>query len=137
MTRYLLDTNIISNMIKPEPSTALAAWMLEQRGSDLFVASWTMAEIRRGILCMPQGRRRDRLEEWFASEGGPVEMFAGRILPFDEQAALAYATLPFRRASYDRLIAAHALALDVTLVTANERDFADIQGLRVENWIAA
>jgi len=56
------------------------------------------------------------------------------VLPFDLQAAEVYMRLPFRRGSFDRLIAAHALALDVTLVTNNERDFADVPGLRVENW---
>ncbi|WP_174291390.1 type II toxin-antitoxin system VapC family toxin [Sphingomonas bacterium] len=55
------------------------------------------------------------------------------VLPFDERAGLAYARLPFKRGLY-HLIAAHALALDLTLVTNNERDFGDIAGLRVENW---
>lgn len=56
------------------------------------------------------------------------------VLPFERSAAEAYARLPFKRGSFDRLIAAHALALDLTLVTNNERDFADMPGLRVENW---
>lgn len=59
------------------------------------------------------------------------------VLDFDYRAALAYAGLPFRRASYDRLIAAHALACDLTVVTDNERHFADVPGLRVENWMQA
>ena len=56
------------------------------------------------------------------------------ILPFDELAARQYAMLPFKLGSYDRLIGAHALALELTLITANERHFADIPGLRFENW---
>ena len=56
------------------------------------------------------------------------------VLDFDYKAALVYATLPFRRASYDRLIAAHALSHELTLVTDNERHFADVPGLKVENW---
>ena len=56
------------------------------------------------------------------------------VLDFDFKAALAYAALPFRRASYDRLIAAHALSHDLIVVTDNEADFADVPGLRVENW---
>jgi tRNA(fMet)-specific endonuclease VapC len=55
-------------------------------------------------------------------------------LPFDQTAAGRYAQLPIRRANYDRLIAAHALSLELTLVTNNVSDFADIPGLRVENW---
>ena len=56
------------------------------------------------------------------------------LVPFDQAAARAYATLPFKRASFDRLIAAHALALGLTLVTANVAHFADVPGLKVENW---
>ena len=56
------------------------------------------------------------------------------VLPFDQGAAKQYAQLPFRRGSYDRLIAAHALATGLILVTNNERDFSDIPGLRIENW---
>jgi len=56
------------------------------------------------------------------------------LQPFDEAAAKAYGTLPFRRGSFDRLIAGHALSLNVALVTNNERDFKDIPRLRTENW---
>jgi tRNA(fMet)-specific endonuclease VapC len=56
------------------------------------------------------------------------------IAAFDEAAAQAYAVVPFRRGSYDRLIAAHALALGATLVTANIRDFQDVASLRCEDW---
>lgn len=56
------------------------------------------------------------------------------VLDFDLAAARAYAGLPFKRASYDRLIAAHALSLGLTVVTDNTKDFADVPGLVVENW---
>ena len=56
------------------------------------------------------------------------------ILPFDEAAARAYAQLPFKRARFDRLLAAHALSIGAVIVTNNEADFADVPGLRVENW---
>ena len=59
------------------------------------------------------------------------------LVPFDEAAARAYARLPFKRARLDRLIAAHALSLDLTVITADEGGFADIPGLRVENWTLA
>lgn len=58
------------------------------------------------------------------------------MLPFDEAAARAYAGLPFKRARFDRLLAAHALSLGAVIVTNNEADFADVAGLRVENWTA-
>lgn len=56
------------------------------------------------------------------------------ILPFDEAAARAYANLPFKRARFDRLLAAHALSIGAVVVTNNEGDFADVPGLVVENW---
>mgnify|MGYP001571573908 CR=1 FL=1 len=56
------------------------------------------------------------------------------ILPFDEAAAREYARLPFKRARFDRLLAAHALSIGATVVTNNEADFADVPGLKVENW---
>ena len=56
------------------------------------------------------------------------------ILPFDEAAAREYAKLPFKRARFDRLLAAHALSLGVTIITNNESDFADVPGLTIKNW---
>jgi len=56
------------------------------------------------------------------------------LLAFDEAAARSYASLPFKRARFDRLLAAHALSIGATIVTNNESDFADIPGLKVENW---
>ena len=56
------------------------------------------------------------------------------LLPFDEAAAREYARLPFKRARFDRLLAAHALSIDAAIVTNNEADFADVPGLKVENW---
>ena len=90
---YLLDTNIISNITKPAPSESLLAWMSEQNDEDLFIASLTIAEIRRGVLEKPAGKRRDQLEVWFAGSEGPRALFAGRVLPFDENAALIWARL--------------------------------------------
>ena len=56
------------------------------------------------------------------------------LLPFDEAAARAYGKIPFKRGSFDRLLAAHALSLDLKIITTNRRDFADIPGLKVEDW---
>jgi toxin FitB len=91
VSRYLLDTNIISNVTRSVPSEALLAWMGEQVDDDLFVASLTVAEIRRGILYKPAGRKRDQLDAWFSGPDGPSALFAGRVLPFDEKAALIWA----------------------------------------------
>ena len=56
------------------------------------------------------------------------------VLPFDSAAGDAYSHTPFKRGSYDRLIAAHALSLDLAVVTSNAKDFDDVPGLRIENW---
>ncbi len=69
--RYLLDTNIISDITRAAPSDALMAWMAEQADHDLFIASLTVAEIRRGVLEKPAGKRRDQLEAWFTGPEGP------------------------------------------------------------------
>src|SRR5258708_14061683 len=91
--RYLLDTNIIRNFTKPAPSPRLIAWMAEQSDDDLFISSLTVAEVRRGVLKKPAGKRRDQLDAWFAGPQGPQVLFAGPILPFDERAGLVWARL--------------------------------------------
>ena len=130
MTRYLLDTNILSNIIKPEPSPSLLAWMSEQQDDDLFICALTIAEIQRGILDKPVGKKRDALEAWFNGADGPQALFAGRILSFDEPAALVWAELMAEGKAMDRprngldmVIAAVARANGCVVVTGNERDF--------------
>ena len=131
--RYLLDTNILSDIAKPAPSPSLLAWMSEQIDEDLFIASLTVAEIRRGVLEKPAGKRRDALEAWFSGPDGPQALFAGRVLPFDENAALIWARLMADgktrgrpRSALDTIIAAVAEAHGCTVVTDNEKEFADI-----------
>lgn len=137
MSRRLIDTNIISNVTKPKPSEALVAWMAEQTDEDLFISSLTIAEIRRGILEKPAGKKRRELERWFAGPDGPRALFAGRVLPFDERAALIWARLMADgrakgrpRSPLDMIIAAVAEANDCVIVTENERDF---EGINIVN----
>lgn len=131
--RFLLDTNIISNIIKPVPSESLLAWMSEQNDQDLYIASLTIAEIRRGILEKPAGKRRNELEAWFSGPEGPLALFAGRVLPFDEKAGLTWARLMAEgkargrpRSALDTIIAAVAEANDCVVVTDNEKDFEGV-----------
>ena len=93
MTRYLLDTNILSNITKPAPSQTLLDWMGERADSELFITSLTIAEIRRGIIEKPAEKKRAALEEWFAGSDGPPAQFVGRVLDFDEKAAMIWAQL--------------------------------------------
>ncbi|CAM5533339.1 PIN domain-containing protein [Mycolicibacterium aubagnense] len=132
--RYLLDTNILSNATKPAPSEALLAWMAEQTDTDLFISSLTVAEIRRGVLEKPAGKKRDQLESWFTGPEGPQALFADRILAFDEKAGLIWARLMADgkakgrpRSGLDTIIAAVAEANGCVVVTDNEKDFQDIE----------
>ncbi len=137
MTRYLLDTNIISNVVKPQPSKPLLAWLSVQDDETLFVSSLTVAEIRRGILEKSPGKKRDELDAWFFGPDGPQALFAGRILSFDDKAGLIWAQLMAQgkasgrpRSGFDMIVAAIAQTHDCVVVTDNERDFA---GLRFIN----
>lgn len=132
--RFLLDTNIISNVTKPTPAEALLAWMAEQADQDLYIAALTVAEIRRGVLEKPAGKRRTQLEAWFSGPEGPQALFAGRVLPFDEKAALVWAKLMADgtargrpRSALDTIIAAIAAANDCVVVTDNEKDFEGVE----------
>jgi toxin FitB len=133
VSRYLLDTNIISNVTKLTPSEALLAWMGEQADDNLFIASLTVAEIRRGILEKPAGQKRDQLDAWFSGPEGPSALFAGRVLPFDERAGLIWARLMAEgtakgrpRSALDTIIASVAVANECVVVTDDEKDFPDV-----------
>lgn len=133
MTRYLLDTNIISNAIKLLPSQPLLEWMAEQTDESLLISSLSLAEIWRGILEKPAGKKRRQLEEWFNGPEGPQALFRGRILSFDENAALLWGHLMATgnnagrpRSGLDMVIAAIAQSNNCILVTDNERHFPGI-----------
>jgi toxin FitB len=134
VSRYLLDTNILSNPTKPLPSSALLAWLAEQVNEDLYIASLTVAEIWRGVQERPASKRRTELERWFFGPSGPQAAFAGRILPFDEKAALIWGRLMAEgtnagrpRRGLDMVLAAVAEANDCILVTDNEKHFAGLK----------
>jgi hypothetical protein len=131
--RYLLDTNIISNALKPLPSPELADWMERQTDETLFISALTVAEIQRGMLLLSAGRRRRELESWLVGPSGPQALFFGRILAFDETAAGIWARLMAEgsargrpRSGLDMVIAATAIANDCIMVTANEKDFTGV-----------
>lgn len=124
--KYLLDSNIVIKLATGN-GDALRARLAECDEGDLVTSAVVLAEVAHGSL----NAKPPAAEDLYAFlEEVPV-------LPFDDRAALAYAGLPFRRASYDRLIAAHALSLGLTVVTENIRHFADLPGLSVEDWTQA
>ena len=133
MSRYLLDTNILGNITKPRPSEPLLTWMSEQHDQDLFITALTIGEIWHGLLKMPAGRKHDQLRAWFNGPEGPLTLFDGRILPFDELAAIEWAKLMAEgsargrpRSPLDMIIAAIASANDCVVVTDNEKDFTGL-----------
>jgi tRNA(fMet)-specific endonuclease VapC len=121
--RYLLDTDSsIYAMLGTHP--ALRARLADCEPGEVALSAISFAEI---ALSANLSHRPDReVVEGFVS--------VVSIVPFDEAAARTYARLPFKRARFDRLLAAHALSIGAIVVTNNEGDFADVPGLKVENW---
>lgn len=119
--RFLLDTNICIYLLGARDDRLRKRIEACDEG-ELITSTVVYAQVMIGANNRGASRAASALFE--------------RIPPqaFDLVAGAAYAKLRFRRGNFDRLIAAHAISLDLTLVTNNERDFADIDGLRVENW---
>lgn len=121
--KFMLDSNVVI-AVSLAAGEAVRQRMAEYDDGDFVISSVAYAEVVHGSV-RDKPPPMDKLQAFI--EEVP-------ILPFDERAAHAYATIPFKRASYDRLIAAHALSLGLTVITDNEKHFADVPGLRVENW---
>ena len=121
--KYLLDSNIIIAAITAS-DPPLRDRLAQCDEGDIVTSAIAYAEVAHG------------------SRNGkppPIDILDAflqdiAVLPFDRAAAGRYASLPFVRASYDRLIAAHALSQDLTVITKNLRHFADVTGLRAEDW---
>jgi predicted nucleic acid-binding protein len=129
----VLDTNVISELMKPHPSPAVVSWVAGQLRSELFATSVTKAEILLGIASLPTGRRRAGLAE--AAERLFASLMVDRVIPFDADAAEHYAEVVIGRrrigrpiAIADAQIAAIALASNAAVAT---RDVADFEGCGV------
>ena len=124
----LLDTNVLSELMRPEPDVRVLHWVGEQPAARVFTTSITQAEILHGILLLPPGKRRQAFEE--AARAMFEEDFAGRVLAFGSDAALPYASIACdrRRAGrpishFDAQIAAIAVANTAAVATRNVSDF--------------
>jgi len=132
----VVDTNVISELMRPSPSPALRAWMSRQAASDLYTTAITAAEIRYGLERLPGGRRKDRLQ------AAADEVFAALsefVLPFDAAAAIQYARIARHRdeaglptGGFDTQIAAICRARGAALATRNVKDFVET-GVEVIN----
>lgn len=138
--RLLLDTNVLSEVTRPNPDMRVLAWLDQLDEDRSFVSIISIAEIRRGIALMDNGRKRDALAEWLARD--LPQRFERRIIPVDEPVALAWGDLMGRAkrsgrglSSMDGLIAATVVAHDLTLATRNTRDFEGFGIELIDPWI--
>ena len=139
MSRYLLDTNIPSELSRERPDARVVQWLRAQAMATLFLSAITIGEIRKGLVVIPEGRRRAELQRWFHEE--LLMWFGGRILPVTSLIADRWGQLdgecqlrgtPLKTA--DGIIAATALEHQLTLVTRNVRDFVDLGVTILNPW---
>jgi len=137
MNGYLLDTNVLSEPLKPSPDARVQAWLAQVPASRLHISAVTLGELHRGIALLPAGSHRARLEHWMDHE--LRDWFGGRILAVDAAVAETWGSLRAMTARQgrtlpilDSLIAATALHFTLTLVTRHVRDFQET-GVRLFN----
>jgi predicted nucleic acid-binding protein len=137
MSGFLLDTNVISELVKPKPHPHVVRWVNEADEDSLFLSVLTLGEIRKGIALLPQGARKSHLEIWL--EKDLPERFMGRILFITDRIADRWGLLAARAQSQgksvrviDGLLAATALDHNLIFVTRNVQD-VDPTGVPVQN----
>ncbi len=130
----LLDTNVVSEAMKPAPDDAVRAWLDEQAAETLFLSSVTIAELMFGIGALPKGKRKNKLAD---ALDGVMKIFADRVLPFDVDAARRYADLAVKARAAgkgfptpDGYIAAIAASKDFAVATRDASAF-DAAGVEV------
>ena len=124
MTVYLIDSDLAIYSMGGAPDSVLNQRLATHYPGDVAISAISFAEVALGTWNgIPP--RKDILDAFLR---------VIPIIPFDEAAAREYSRLPFKRARFDRLLAAQALSIGATVVTNNEAEFADVPGLSVENW---
>ena len=136
---YVLDTNVISELISKQPNKKVAKWLDHLDPNRIYLSVITIGEIRRGIERLPRSKRRERIEEWL--EADLLLRFQGRILEITADVMLIWGELTGRLekkgrpiTAIDSLIAAIALQGDYCLVTRNEHDFQHTGVTIVNPW---
>ena len=136
---FLLDTNVISEWVRPQPDRNVIAWTADLDEDRAFISVISFAEIRRGIEMLPNGRRRERLAAWLTEDLSA--RFEQRILDIDLRVADTWGTLMARGqkigltlGSMDAFIAATARAHGLTLVTRNIKDFRRLGLSLLDPW---
>jgi predicted nucleic acid-binding protein len=138
----LLDTNILSELMRPTPEAAVEQWLADQPAASVFISAITEAELRYGLALMPPGKRRSALAVEIENMLG--EDFSGRILPFDSPAAIAFAEIAAERrqagrpiSQADAQIAAIARSRGAALATRNVPDFEGCGVEIINPWSSA
>lgn len=138
----LLDTNVLSELMRPVPSAAVESWMGRRPAASMFISAITEAELRYGLALLPESRRRNQLIAQV--EAMLAEDFVDRILPFDSPAASAYARIAAAHrfsgrpiSHQDAQIAAIAASRGAALATRSVADFADCGIDVVDPWTEA
>ena len=123
---YLVDTNVFSEQLKPRPSRRVIRW-LEENESEIYVSTITIAEIRRGIERLPEGKRKDRFSEWLSTI---TRTMRGSVLSFNRSVAHVWGQMQGRLdgegitlSAFDSIIAATAIRHDLAVCSRNVRDF--------------
>jgi len=136
----ILDTNVVSELLRPAPSPAVEAWLAAQDGATVFFTAIGEAELRLGVAILPAGRRRTSLAE--AIDAMLEEDFRGRILAFDTAAAQAYAAIAATRraagrpiSQFDCQITAIAHIRQAVLATRNTLDYDDCGIEVIDPWL--
>ena len=138
---YLIDTNIISELTKPDPNPAVVNWFANTPLQSVYISAVTLCEMQRGLALIPAGKRKNALK--IATDAVIQEDFAQRCLSLDARCAPVYGKLAAGQqqqgracSAEDAMIAAIALANQLTLVTRNIKDFEGMDGLVLLNlWL--
>ena len=139
---YLIDTNVVSETLKPRPERRVVDWIGRQMANDLFLASISLGELVRGVRRMRDRARRERFQRWIDYD--LAAQFQGRILPFDRETAVIWGEIMGDgdrvgrpKPMADAQIAAIARRHGLTLVTRNMRDFVGMEVVLLDPWASA
>ena len=139
---YLIDTNVVSETLKPRPERHVVDWIGGQMANDLFLASISLGELVRGVRRMRDRARRERFQRWIDYD--LAAQFQGRILPFDRETAVIWGEIMGDgdrvgrpKPMADAQIAAVARRHGLTLVTRNTRDFVGMKVVLLNPWASA
>jgi predicted nucleic acid-binding protein len=141
MSGYLLDTNCVSELVRPNPEPRVIEWVDSTDEAMLYLSVLTLGEIRKGLAALPQGKRRTRLETWLDVD--LQTRFEGRIVPIDSGVADLWGSIAAQSKQkgkalpvIDGLLAATALRHNLTVVSRNARDFEQSQVRVLNPWQA-